>query len=257
MDNAFEKGVRLMETLARSDRPKGVTELAQALALTKSNVHRLLRSLVTLGYAHQDVDSDRYEATIKFWELGFKVISRSNVRSFALPHMQHLGEVTREQVNLAVLDNDEIVYIDKIESTQPVHAPIGIGHRSPAYNVALGKAMLAYQSPQYVERALGNLHHHAGGAIKTADALASELARVRKVGYATNRGEWRVGVTGLAAPIFGSGEHAVAAIGISGPSERLRPRELARHAPRVIAAAHAISEALSDGSAAGRRKPTG
>ena len=253
-DSAFEKGVRLMEALARSESAIGVTNLAEELTLTKSNVHRLLRSLVAMGYAHQEPGTEHYFATIKFWELGFRVISRLEVRSFALPYMRELAKITNEQINLAVLDNEEIVYIDKIESTQAVHAPIRIGYRSPVYGVALGKAMLAYQSPLYVTHVLRNMRRFTSRTLSSPDALQKELLRVRSAGYATNKGEWREGVAGIAAPILASPEHAVAAIGISGPSERLRPKELTRYASIVIEAAKGISETLGYRSAQRKRK---
>ena len=242
--NSFEKGVLLMEALARSEDPIGVTELATQLSFAKTNVHRLLRSLVAMGYAHQDPETEQYRATIKFWELGFRVISRMEVRSFALPYMRKLSEITNEQVNLAILDNDEIVYLDKIESTRPVHAPTKIGYRSPVYGVALGKAMLAYQGQPYIARLIKNMRRFTSHTISSPNALKKELLRVRNAGYAINKGEWREGVAGIAAPILAFPEHAIAAIGISGPCERLRSKVILKYAHLVVSAAQGISETL-------------
>lgn len=230
-----------MEALATGESARGVTELATALSLTKSNVHRLLQTLVTLGYARQDRDSGRYEPTLRFWEIGYRVISRFEVRSFARPHMEKLAAVSKETVHLAVLDNEEIVHIDRIDTEHPVRAHLRIGTRSPVYGVALGKAILAHQSDAFIASVSKKLRRFTDATIVKESDLRRELARIRKDGYAINRGEWRAGISGIAAPIQSPFGCPVAAIGVSGPSERLRLEDLKKLASHVKSAAKAIA----------------
>jgi IclR family KDG regulon transcriptional repressor len=244
LNNTFVKGLALLETLAIADRPRGVTELAEELGLAKSQVHRLLQTLSERGYVRQDPDSGRYAASLKMWEYGALVADRVDVRHVAGPHLQKLADRTSETVHMSVLDETEVLYIDKIDSPQPVRAYSRLGGRAPAYTVATGKALLAYVPGAVLAKLDGNLQRHTARTITQFDDLKRELTRVRDQGYAVNRGEWQESVCGLAVPIFGSNRRTVAAVGISGPLERLTPGVLRDFAPLVIDTGRAISRDL-------------
>jgi len=155
--------------------------------------------------------------------------------------MRELARETRETVHLSVLDGLDVVYVDKIDSAQPLHAYSTVGGRAPAYAVATGKALLAFQAPDYIEH-YGNLvRKHTEDTHISIPALKQELADVARVGYAMNRGEWRPGIGGIAAPIFNGLDKVVAAIGISGPLERLTHQKMAQYAPLVKQAARELS----------------
>src|SRR5690242_19224462 len=132
MDTTFVKGLTLIELLAKSDEPRGVTSLARELDLTKSNVHRLLTTLVATGYVRRDDANASYELSSKVWEIGLKVGSRFNLAKIARPRMTQLAELTGESVHLSVLDMAEVVYMDKIESLQPIRSYTSVGGRAPA-----------------------------------------------------------------------------------------------------------------------------
>lgn len=146
MDKTFVKGLVLLEALAKHERGSGVTELANQLMLNKSNVHRLLQALVHQGFARKNEDTGRYELTMKLWELGSGLANRLDVRTEALPFMKELAEQTQETVHLSLLDGVEVLYIEKMDSPQPVRAYTTVGGRSPAQCVATGKALLAWAS---------------------------------------------------------------------------------------------------------------
>lgn len=245
MDKTFLKGLTLIQTLAGRETPSGVTELARELRLTKSNVHRLLQALVARRFARK-LAGGQYELTTKIWELGWSVLGRLDVKQVAAPFLRELAEKTQETVHLSILDGSEVVYIDKIDSSQPVRAYSHVGGRAPAYAVATGKALLAWQSPSVVIDVLGNgrLKKFTRHTAASTKEVQNELKRVRERGFAANRGEWRETVCGLAAPIRDATGAVVAAVGISGPSERLRPRALSEFAPIVTKTAEAISAAL-------------
>ena len=244
MNNTFVKGLALLETLALSDRPRGVTELANDLGLAKSQVHRLMQTLADRGYVRQDPDSGRYACTLKLWEYGALVADRVDVRNVARTHLQSLADSTSETVHMSVLEQTEVVYIDKIDSPQPVRAYSRLGGRAPAYSVATGKALLAYAPAEVLEKLSGKLQRHTPRTITDFEELKRELARVREQGYALNRGEWQESVCGLAVPIFASNRRTIAAVGISGPLERLTPGVLRDFAPVVVDTGRAISREL-------------
>jgi IclR family transcriptional regulator, KDG regulon repressor len=243
MDKTLLKGLALLEALARSPRPRGVTDLAREQGIGRSNAHRTLQTLTAAGFVKQD-ETSAYSCTLKLFELGRAVFDRIDVAKVAEPVIQALAEKTQETVHLSVLDGFEVVYVRKIDSPQPVRAYSSIGSRSPAYCVATGKALLAHQEPGYCDRFAEQLVAHTPHAITSLAALEEELAHIRQQGFAINRGEWRESVCGLASPIFDAGGAVVAAIGISGPVERLRPAHIRRFAPDVQAAAREISRSL-------------
>lgn len=235
----------MLETLARSPAPRGVSELARELDLNKSNVHRTLQTLVKAGYVRAaGPSSGTYECTLKLFEIASQVVARIDVRSNAESHMQALASHTQETVHLAVLDGLDVIYLNKIESPQPVRAYSMVGGRAPAYGVASGKALLAYQG----ESALSSLPHelpaYTPHTITKRDPLLAELAAIRRQGYAVNRGEWRETVCGLAAIVLDAFSRPVAAIGISGPAARLRPSILREHRGVVVDTACRLSEQL-------------
>lgn len=221
MDKTFLKGLILLEAMAKNNKSSGVTELATQLGLHKSNVHRLLQGLVHQGFARRDPDTSRYELTMKLWELGARVFNRLDVRQEALPFMRQLADDTHETVHLSVLNGTDVLYIEKIDSPQPVRAYTIVGGRAPVQCVATGKAMLAWADQDVMDQVHENLQKHTPNSIASKAALAREMATIREQGYAVNNGEWREQVMGLAAPIHDVSGNVVAAMGISGPSERL------------------------------------
>lgn len=221
MDKTFLKGLTVLETMAGNDKSSGVTELADQLGLHKSNVHRLLQALVHQGFARRNPDTSRYELTMKLWELGARVFNRLDIRQESLPFMRKLAEETQETVHLSLLSGTEVLYIEKIDSPQPVRAYTVVGGRAPAQCVATGKAMLAWADKAVIERIASSLEKHTSLSITSKAGLMREMTLIREQGYAVNKGEWREQVMGLAAPIRDISGDVVAALGISGPAERL------------------------------------
>ena len=245
MDKTLLKGLMLLEALAdQNGRPVTIPALAEQVGLTKSNTHRTLQTLAHAGYAIRDEVTGNYRSTFKLFELGARQMAAIDVRQFAAAHMRALGELTQETVHLSILDGASVVYVDKIESAQPVRAYSVLGGHAPAYCVATGKILLAHQSDDYLMRNLTGLDAHTKATITNLPALKAELARAAANGYAMNRGEWRDSVGGVAAPIFDAFGAISAAIGISGPLERLSVKRMREFAPAVQDAAANISRAM-------------
>jgi len=242
VNSTFVNGLALLETLALAERARGVTELAGTLGLAKSQVHRLLQTLAERGYVRQDPENGRYGCTLKLWEYGALVADRIDVRRIARAHLEALADRTSETVHMSVLDGTDALYIDKIDSPQPVRAYSRLGGRAPAYCVATGKALLAYAPAELIAQL--SPQPHTPRTLTRLDDIRRELERVREQGYALNRGEWQESVGGLGVPIFGPNRRAVAAVGISGPIDRLTPGVLRDFAPAVIDTGRAISREL-------------
>jgi len=245
MDKTLLKGLMVLETVSKlGGRTPGLDEVAAMCGLSRSNAHRTLQTLAHAGYIARDQDSGGYRSTLKMFELGARQLASMDVRTLALPLMRALALQTGETVHLSVLDGLDVVYIDKIDSAQPIQAYSVIGGRAPAYAVATGKALLAFQQADYLSHYKSLLHAHTRKTHATEATLRQELADVARQGYAINRGEWREAIGGVASPIFSGLERPVAALGISGPLERLAPAKMKQYVPLIQQAAAAISRQL-------------
>ncbi|ETF04350.1 IclR family transcriptional regulator [Advenella kashmirensis W13003] len=242
MDKTLLKGLRLFEIIcAQEDQPNTIDCLAVAAGLTKSNTHRTLQTLIQAGYVEKSGHTGGYKPTLKVFELAAQRLARLDVRKIAAPLMRRVALETQETVHLSVLDGLDVIYIDKIDSPNPVRAYSIIGGRAPAYAVATGKALLAFQNSDYLDHQPADLIRHTENTITTLASLKEELATIARVGYAINRGEWRNNVGGIAAPVFDGHNKAVAALGISGPLERLTMDNMKRWSSVVLDAASEIS----------------
>ncbi|OWT56846.1 IclR family transcriptional regulator [Candidimonas nitroreducens] len=243
LSGSLLKGFAILELLAHRDEPLGVTEIARHLGIPKSGIHRVLQVMCGAGWLKQ-TEHGLYDCSLKLWELGQRIADRIDLRRIAAALMRDLAQRTQETVHLSVLDNNEVLYLDKLDSSQAIRAYTRVGGRAPAYCVATGRAMLAYADAATVAAATHHMETFTALTVKSRRALDKELARVRHQGYAINRGEWRGGVRGLAAPVFDSRGDVVAAIGIAGPGERLTDTTMQSMAPMVVGAARSLSGEL-------------
>lgn len=244
MDKTVVKAFQVLELLVQTDGPMSVTTLAAKTGLQKSNVHRLLTTLGALGYVHRG-NSKLYEPSLRIWEMGQHVYSRLSIASAARPSLRRLVEKTGESAHLAILDRSEIVYIDKVETANPVRAYTAVGGRAPAYCTASGKMLLAYEPMETVRAVAGTIRRQTPETIADLKGLTKELARARHQGYAISLGEFRPNVAALAAPVQLANGMVIAVVGISGPLDRLRARKIKSLAPIVVAAAQTVARSVA------------
>lgn len=245
IDKTLSKGLAILEQMSGMDHPAGVSELARSSNLTKSNVHRLLQSLKKLGYIRQCATSPAYELTPKMWEIGSAYLSHTDIHAAAFDDMHALGRISKETIHLSILDHHDVIYIGKIDSRLPIQAYSRLGARAPIHAVATGKAILAYQRQDMLENILPEaLEPYTNSTLANKDRLLEELNRVREKGYAINMGEWRMGVNGVAAPIWNAAREVCIGIGITGPAERMNACLLRDFAPLVMRAARNISRKI-------------
>ncbi len=231
------RGLDVLEALR--DRPLSIAELAEQVRFERSAVYRVVRTLETHGFLVRDDRSGMCRLGLKVWELGLRTDPVAEVRVAARPYVQGLVERFGETSVLAVYDAGEVLYIDRIEGTHPIGSSTQLGGRAPAHCVASGKALLAWQPTAEVERFLANgLERHTDHTITDPTALRVELEGIRHTGVAVNIGEWRADVGGVAAAIVTDGGAPIAALGLSGPADRLRDQ-----VPEVSAA---LREAIGE-----------
>lgn len=153
---------------------------------------------------------------------------------------------TKQAVHLVILDTEtgEAVYIDKVDSPQPVRMYTYVGIRFPASCTASGKAIMAYISEEQLRPILSNLQSRTVNSIVSPDAMRQELQQIRAKGYAVDDEENALGIRCVAAPIFGHTRSVVASVCISAASAYLAPQEMPNLAPDVVETAQRISERM-------------
>lgn len=221
MDKTLLKGLQVLERVAESERSVRITDIATALSLTKSNAHRVLKTLEHAGYLRQDERSREYTPSLKLWELGSGIVGRLDIRAHASDVLRKLAQEAREAVHLSILEDREVIYVDKIDSPEPVGAYTRMGGRAPAYCVATGKALLCHLSEEELEPILADLKPYSKNTIVDPQEMRRELVMSRERGYTVNRGEWRETVWGIGTAVRGPSSDVVAAIGVSGPEYHL------------------------------------
>ncbi len=217
-----------MLALLSDGKPRTLQELSREIHLSPSTTFRQLASLAFYRYVERDGKTGQYRLGIACLELARAYYEADDLRRIALPDLERLRDETRETVHLAILDQMEIVYIEKL---QGLHA-IGlmgsrVGGRSPAYCTGVGKVLLAHQPPRIVKHYFlrRKLQRYTPNTITTFKALTAELESIRCQGYAFDRGEHETQVHCVAAPIFDMSGEVIAALSISGPADRMEPIE--------------------------------
>ncbi|MBS3943260.1 MAG: IclR family transcriptional regulator [Dethiobacter sp.] len=221
---SVERVLNILEAMAGEGAPITVTELAEKVNLKISTVHRHLTTLVYRGYVDQE-DDNKYRLGFKLMEIGNAVLYYSDIRAVARPYLEELMERCNETVNLAILDDIDVVYIDQVESKNLILVKMlaRVGNRGPVHCTSSGKALLAFLPPEKMEELVSRLDlaKYTNETITDADNLRKELKRVRDDGYAVDWGEREEHVRCIAAPIFNHEGRAVACVSISGPSTRI------------------------------------
>ena len=244
METTVVKGFKVLEALAFSTGDRTLTDLAAECGMSKSNVHRLLRTLEDCGYVRRNPDSRTYKASLRIWELGLRVYSRLDLRAYAVRHLRELAEVTEETTHLSVFDGEGVLYLDKVDGIHAVRTYVNIGDRAPAYCSSTGKAMLAYLPEETVTRVSRNLKRFTDNTVRTPAQLRADLALIRQRGYSETSGEYRAGVLGFSTAIRSPSGEVIGAIGVAGPEERMRARDLSTTIDAVLTAGRRIEADL-------------
>lgn len=237
----------LIEALAQSGSSMALTDLSVATSIPKATTHRLLQTLKSRGYVSQDINTGRYAAGIRCFELGSLWAQSLDIRSVAAPHLAALNQTTQETVHLAVYEHGDVVYVDALMTPKQVMAKSYVGRRCPATCVATGRVLLAYSERSEIERVLSEpLPAYTDQSITDPKALADLLARVRVDGFGINRCSYRDEVSGIAAPVRDYTGRVVAAVGLCLPDYRFAADHVEYFRDVTIKTAADISLALGD-----------
>jgi DNA-binding IclR family transcriptional regulator len=238
---SIERACALIAVLAlKADMPLG--RLSEAVDLHPATARRLLTTLESVGYVHQDAESRRYRLGPMLIYLGKKAAQQSPLHQIARIEIERLVALSGETVYTAVLDGNDVLYVDVVESTQSIRMSTHAGDRCPAYSTATGRVLLGYLPDAQLDGYLSQRFEQQTPWTETSpDRLRAVIQQVRATGVGVSVDEQEEGVTSIAAPITADEDTAIAAIAVAGPSYRLTSERVARLIPVLIESAANIN----------------
>jgi DNA-binding IclR family transcriptional regulator len=250
---AVERALNILEAAAH--RRDGLTnsEISRKLAIPKSSASYILRTLEKRGYLRRDSDSGRYRLGLKILSLGGDAQANLDIADVSLPFMRALVEKIHMTVHLAVLDQGEAVYIEKVEAPGFFKVNTWVGRRMFLHSTSVGKCLLAWLPKQEMEPLVKQqgLKKRTPKTITTMNKLLADLEHVKDEGYAVDDEENSLGARCMGAPVFDTEGNVVAALGASGTLTQVDEATM----PRIIEAlkdtARRISRQLQRSGVAG------
>jgi len=244
--NSVDRALVILEYLGTQTKEVGVRELGQAIGLSKSSVHRILQTLRARGFVKWNPDNARYSLGMRAFEVGCGILRSMEAHAVAKPYLEQLVANLGETAFLGVLDDADLVVIDKIDGRRSVRMYADIGSRRPLHSTAIGKALLAHLERAEIDRIIAAkpLTRYTKNTITDPEALRAELDKIRRLGYAEDNEEMEDGLYCVGAPLFNYSGKPVASISISVPKIGQQNVQKDRLIKAVVQAAQEISAKL-------------
>jgi DNA-binding IclR family transcriptional regulator len=237
----LDRAAAILGAFDEQHRELSLAALVARCGLPRSTTHRTADKMLKLGWL--DKPAGRYRVGNRIFELSGLAPVRHQLRESALPYLQDLHHAMRMTVQLGVLSGTQVLLVEKITGHRPMPMLSQVGALLPAYCSALGLAILAYSDEQAVRAVIeAGMPRRTPRTMTTATALRRELAAIPDRGLAVEREEGNIGISCVAAPIFGPLGAVVAAVSVTGPTALVRAD---RAGPAVRLAAAATSRAYS------------
>lgn len=244
--HSVQKALDILDLFNAQNSELGTTDIARALEIPKSTVSGLVHTLEINRFLDQNPETRKYRLGLKLVELGSVLLNQLDLRQVAHPHLEVVRDWCNEGVNLAILDEGEVVYVERLFGTSMLGMRSEIGKREPVHSTALGKAILSCWNDLEVKN---YLHHQelspiTPHTITDLDTFITEIHRTRRLGYALDDQENELGGRCVAAPIVDYHGRPVAALSISAPIQRLPDDQIPLFGEKVKQSAQAISHQL-------------
>ncbi|HEX7034957.1 MAG TPA: IclR family transcriptional regulator C-terminal domain-containing protein [Pseudomonadales bacterium] len=239
------RGLMVLRSFTKERPEMTLSEVAAATGLSPAVARRCLNTLVHLGYVGKQ--GKRFLLTPEVIGFASAFLESMNVEQVVRPHLQVVRDQTGDSSSLAVLSQQNILYLVHVSTNRMVRLAAGVGTRFPAYATSLGRVLLAMQSEEATERLLASLRpeRFTDKTVTSVPALRRILRQVRSQGYASIQDELDYGIVSVAVPIHGDDGRVVAAINCSTATTRVNEAEMVRtRLPHLKRAAEAIDREL-------------
>jgi len=248
--NALDRALDMLDYIYRQGKEVSVTQISTDLDVYKSTVHRTLATLEAKNYVERNPETGKYSLGMRIFIMGNSIERKTGLATIIKPFAHELHSEFNETVNVSILEYvpGEVPYsiiISKEEGRQGLCFTPSIGTRNEIHSSASGKCLVAFDDS--VDLSVFENHvmeRYTPNTITNLASLKAEIVKARQLGYAVDAEEREIGLTCIAAPIFNANKHAVAAISISGPTNRMRS-DFEKRALRLLAVTAKASLAIS------------
>ena len=243
---ALQRGLAILEVVAKSKSGLTFSQLARHFDVPKSSVHCLVVTLEREGYLQRDEATGRYMSGLKLVSIANVALEGIVLRERATPLLRALMASTGMTVHMAILDRDEVVLVAKVDQPGIHRVATWIGKRVDPHCTSLGKCLIAYLPEEDLNRLIAQrgLLRHNENTIVSPTRLKEELARIRALGYAMDDEEEEIGVRCIGAPIWNWDGRVTAAVSVAGTTARINEDTCDALARQVRHTALAISQQL-------------
>lgn len=239
---SVDRALAIVELLLRTRAPLTVREVAAGTGINRTTAHRLLASLHRRGWIERVADSAAYRPGLRYLALVRASLAGRDFIDEVRPAMERLSQLSRETVHLGILDNHDVLHIEKVDSPEIVGVSSRVGTRASPHVTGLGKALLASGPDEELEAYIKHARKRSlSPSAFDPDAFRTEIALARQQGYSIDDGESSPGVRCLAVAVRGVGGSPLFAISLTGPSGRFTAERLASCVPEMLAVANELT----------------
>lgn len=223
----LERGLRMMEELARRGAPASLSDLARSLGVNRSTAYRLACTLEGMGYVAREPGGKGYRLGTRVLGLGFTYLNSLELVDLARPHLEKLRDDTGTSAHLAVREGAEIVYVSRVASTNHLTSNVTVGTRLPAHATSMGRILLMERPEAEIRALFGDrtLPAFTGFTPTSVDRLLGVLAEDRARGHVVSRSSFESGIASIAAPVRDAEGRIIAALSVVGAATILDPPE--------------------------------
>lgn len=238
--------IRMLEFIAENGRPVSVAELVRSLDVPKPSAHRICRILEGMGILLRDPIAKGLVVGPRLANLAMNATLASGDMMVRRSILRSVTEKTGETCSLTILEGDELLFVDRVESKSPLRLQLFPGSRVPLHCTSGGKLFLAYLSPEKRKRFLNvaSLKRYTENTITKPEALKRELEKVKTEKVGCDNEEYVHGLIAIAVPVFDAKGRICSALSINAPAARYSIKEIQRHIETLRQAARALSKIL-------------
>lgn len=246
MSSAIDRAFSVLECFGRHQKPLRLSDVVTELDLPKQTAHRLIKQLEALDLLERDIQPEKYRLGSRVRQLGIAAVVSQNRTAPTRAILEDLVARFEETVNIGILDNGEVLYIDRVECHWPLRVQLAPGSRVKMHCTAIGKLLLAHLPDPVRAVTIRNmaLEKYTPSTITDAQTLEKECEGIKAQGYAENVGEDLQGLVALAVPIFGDDGQVIAGIAVHAPEARMSLESMRSQIAILNTAAEKLGAAL-------------
>jgi IclR family transcriptional regulator, acetate operon repressor len=242
-----ERALRLLEIIAKAERPPTLNDLTSRIELPKATTHRFVSLLETLGFAQRTLDGRHYQVGHRLTALAIDVMHNSLNQAPRHAILASLVSEIGETCNITMMDRSEMIYLDRVESDWPLQIRLNVGSRVPLHCTASGKLFLSLLPPPLRQTLLQShpLRRYTAHTITDHAALEAELEKISQTNVGTDDEEFIDGMAAIAVPVLDSRSRICATVAVHGPTGRLPLSRAIALAPTLKKAADEIARTFA------------